>query len=471
MAQPWKTLSRFIASIGLVWIATVAVAALVEAPAARAAEGCAPGTKCLVVNEDGTPYTGSGTAYTAQCRGTFPDFVTPATMLPAGYKGPWFKLSQNYPIKMPPLGRDAPWLKIDFKDGVKGANAYLYALRNYSFDGMIAADFRPQFNKVRPWYHMPLMNYGPGRREPTHGLTEERPVTGPELGLKPGVTIHNFAVGFYNAPGGYTIGQVWHTATPNLRQSHFADGGMTFKILFSNATADDFSDPSTYMLTGAPAWTIMTDTGPMTVRLMQMDVASVDHRSPTGWIFGTFAFDKTAKDPSPWRRLRPVGLSWGNDHGYTPADQAAGKKLTENTISDQIPAYAAAHLGWAGRTNGPVDNPISGCTSCHGTAQFPVEAALAPFSAACTTDAQKMYWFRTFHGTQPFGAVDDATCLPEQSDPPPAPLDFSLQMQVSVQNVLQEMDHNPCAAPKAMPMAVMSVKIPAAFANAPRVHR
>ena len=31
---------------------------------------------------------------------------------------------------------------------------------------------------------------------------------------------------------------------------------------------------------------------------------------------------------APQRRLRPVGLSWGNDPGFTPADQAAGKKLT-----------------------------------------------------------------------------------------------------------------------------------------------
>src|SRR5215467_15221933 len=110
---------------------------------------------------------------------------------------------------------------------------------------------------------------------------------------------------------------------------------MTFKILFSEATADAFQGPD--ILAGAPQWTIGTADGTRTVRLMQMDVAAVDNRSPTGWVFGTFAFDSSATDPSPWRRLRPVGLSWGNDYGFTPADQQAGKKLTETTISDQAP--------------------------------------------------------------------------------------------------------------------------------------
>ncbi len=467
MTPSWKMLERCVSIIGIAGLAAGAAVAIALTPAARAAEGCAPGTKCLSVNENGTPSGGPG-PYTAQCKGAFPDFIVPSTMLPAGYKGPWFKLSQNYPTQS--SRGDAPWLKIDFKDGVKGANAYLYALRDYSFQGMIAADFIPQDNKVRPWYHMPLMNYGPGRREPIHGLTEERPVTGPELGLKPGVTIRNFAIGFYNAPGGYTIGQVWQTGTPNLSKSRFIAGEMTFKILFSNATPDDFTDPAAYMLTGAPEWTILTDKGPMTVRLMQMDVSAVDPRSPTGWVFGTFAFDKTATDPSPWLRMRPVGLSWGNDPGYTPADQQAGKKLTQTTISDQIPKYAADHLGWAGRTNGPVDNPISGCLSCHGTAQFPVEADLAPFSAGCKTDAQKLYWFRNFPGSKPFGAMDIPACQPVTSPSPPAALDFSLQMQVTVQSVLQEKDQNSCAPPRLM-APPMSIQIPAQYQDAPRIHR
>jgi hypothetical protein len=398
---------------------------------AFAADGCAPKTTCLAASGTGAP-----AQFVAQCSGKFPDFVTPVGMVPTN--GPWFKLSQAYPSTAPV--NDAPWLSIDFMNGVAGANSYLYALRDYAFDGMIAADFTPELNTVRQWFHMPMMNFGPPAREPSRGLTSERTLVGPELGIKPGVSVHNYAIGFYNAVGAVTIGQVWKTNSPDVTKARFSQGAMTFKILFSDAKASDFDGPD--ILAGAPTWTIATTTGQKPVRLMQMDVAAVDARSPTRWVFGTFAFDRSASDSSPWLRLRPVGISWGNDYGFTPADQQAGKKLKETTISDQAPAYAAAHLGWAGRTNGPIDNPISGCLSCHSTAQDPVAAIT--FNNACVSDTQKMFWFRDFPGTQFFGAVD-STCTPTPVDPNAVhALDFSLQMGVSVQNVRQRGDVNPC---------------------------
>src|SRR5439155_15892921 len=96
---------------------------------------------------------------------------------------------------------------------------------------------------------------------------------------------------------------------------------------------------------------------------------------------------------------------------------------------------------------GPVDNPISGCLSCHGTAQYPVVAELAPFDKDCDTDAKKLRWFRNFSGKQAFGAIDADTCLPKPVSPAPRSLDFSLQMQVAVQNILQVKDRNPCVPP------------------------
>jgi len=430
---------------------------------AQATGGCAPESRCLSVNENGTIVPGPGPSV-AQCTGMFPDFITPTSVLPSGYSGPWFVLSQKYPQSVPP--DDAPWLKIDFMNGTVGANAYLNALRDYAFEGMLDSDFRAQDNKIRPWFHMPLMNFGANRREPSHGLTEERPVNGPELGVRPGVTIRNFAIGFYNAAGGVTIGEVWKSGTPDLQKARFLDGAMSFKILFSAAAANDFSDPGADPMSGAPQWDILTEKGVTAVRLLQMDVAAVDSRSPTGWVFGTFAFQKSATDASPWLRLRSVGLSWGNDNGYTPADQQAGKRLSETIISDQAPNYAANHLGWAGRTNGPVDNPISGCLSCHGTAEFPVAADLAPFKKSCDTDQNRMYWFRNFRGDVPFGAVD-GQCNPMDVNPPPIALDFSLQMKVTVQSVLQFKDINPCSTHQ----AILKFTIPAAFQDAPRVQR
>jgi len=437
-------------------------------PPARAADGCAPGTQCLTVAEGGGP----GAGFTAQCSGRFPDFVYDATKIPAGFTGPWFALSQDFPASAP--ANDAPWLSIDFKAGVPGANAYLMALRDYSFEGMIEADFRPEKNTVRKWYHMPMMTFGPRRREPMRGMTSERMLSKGEIGLKPGETVNNYAVGFYNQAGAVAIGQVWKAAMPDLSKSRFPKGTMTFKILFSEGTASQFAGPDP--MAGAPEMTILTANGQKTVRLLQMDVAAVDARSPTGWVFGTFAFEPTATDTPAWKRMRPVGLSWGNDPDYKPSDQAAGKKLTQSTISDQIPGYAKTHLGWAGRTNGPVDNPISGCLSCHGTAQFPVAADLFP-GKFCTTDAQKLVWFRNFKGTKAFGAMNAATCAPTTSGGSLVPLDFSLQMQVAVQSVKQFNNINPCTpaagpSPAAAPMAARkAAPIPAKYQNVPRIER
>jgi hypothetical protein len=443
---------------------------LALAAPALGADGCAPGTNCLSVNTDGSP----GTGFTAQCSARFPDFVFSSSAIPSNFAGPWFKLSQDYPASA--KAGDAPWLKIDFRKGMKEANAYLYAMRDYSFEGMIQADFNPDKNTVRRWYHMPMMNFGNGRREPMRGLTQERPIKGPELGVKPGVTINNYAVGFYNQPGGVAIGKVWKTGKPDLAQTRFPNGTMTFKILFSDGKPGDFSgaDP----MAGAPEFNILTTSGPKTVRLLQMDVSAVDARALSGWVFGTFAFQPNATDPSPWNRLRPVGLSWGNDPGYTPADQQAGKKLKQTTISDEIPDYAATHLGWAGRTNGPVDNPVSGCLSCHGTAQYPIAADMAPFNQNCDTDQEKLYWFRNFRSPRTFGAMDKNACKPASS-PKTVTLDFSLQMQVAVQAVLDKNDKNPCtptpsAPPSATPMAAKKSAAPAKpapYANAPRIER
>jgi hypothetical protein len=445
--------------IRIVFVATVLGLVFGSHPT-YAASGCNPGTRCLPVDTHGNAAP-EPAPFVAQCTGKFPDYAVASGDLSGAYTGPWFVLSQNYPAAIP--ADQFPWLSIDFDK----ADDYLAALRNYSFDGMIDADFRPENNKVRPWFHMPMMNDGTGRREPIRGLTEERSISGPELGVKTGTTIHNYAIGFYNGAGATAIAQVWQGSKPNISAVQFPQGAMSFKILFSAAKPTDFStaDP----MTGAPQFNIMTAAGVTTVRLLQMDVAAADSRSPTGWVFGTFAFDNTATDPVSWMRLRPVGMSWGNDPGYTPADQAASKALQESRISSQIPLFAKNHLGYAGRPNGPVDNPVSGCLSCHGTAEYPIAADLGPFSSKCNTDAEKLYWFRDFRGNVPIGAIDSQTCTPETPRAPLKALDFSLQMKVAVQNVLQYKAANPCApAPAA---SVLEAEAPNPYRDAPRVGR
>jgi hypothetical protein len=175
-----------------------------------------------------------------------------------------------------------------------------------------------------------------------------------------------------------------------------------------------------------------------------MDIAVRDDRAAgCGWVFGTFAFDRYASDADAWRRMRPVGMMWGNDPGYTPENQKRGDKLKETFISDQAPAYAKNHLGWAGRLNGVVDNPASACLSCHSTAEYPIDAVLTP-PASCTTDEQKLYWFRNLPGTTAFGVVNPTNCQPEQAGQPPASLDLSLQIEVALQNLAQYHVKDPC---------------------------
>ena len=55
-----------------------------------------------------------------------------------------------------------------------------------------------------------------------------------------------------------------------------------------------------------------------------------------------------------------------------------------------------------------------------------------------------MHWFRNLPGTVAFGRVDQSTCQKVQSGDPMVALDYSLQMAVAVQNVLEFRDVNPC---------------------------
>ncbi len=66
----------------------------------------------------------------------------------------------------------------------------------------------------------------------------------------------------------------------------------------------------------------------------------------------------------------PVGLMWGNDPTLNQAAFDSGKRATESVImTDKVQGHPLK-LGWLRRLNGPVDNPISSCLSCHSTAQF-----------------------------------------------------------------------------------------------------
>src|ERR1051326_2926948 len=134
---------------------------------------------------------------------TFPDAHEPP---PGDWTGHVFKLSQDYP-SVPPAAADGPWLKFDFRTD---PGRYIAAVYAYVLEGNVEADWDVQNNLVRKWYHAPWMHAGDHGREYIRGLTRERTTPRPpagqngELGPAQTACAQNWAVGFFNAPGGYT---------------------------------------------------------------------------------------------------------------------------------------------------------------------------------------------------------------------------------------------------------------------------
>lgn len=428
-----------------------------------AATGCAPGTRCLSVTGTGRPLA-SG-SFVAQCRGKFADFIVPKDTLPTGYDGPWFQphLLEQAATGVP--GGSRPWRAFDPRDADERL-AYALALRNYAMGSSVARALTPSLSadshyfdaaggtvtatqRNQKWYPAPRMFYGrtnvPGTREAAHGMTLERTVRVGELGDNT-EAFQNYAVAYYDARGGRVFQRLWRTGTPGidtpkLGNMRFAESSFVFKLLYSAADPDVFPDD---LLDGALQVDIQPNAGGATVpvRLMQIDIAVKDSRAgTTGWYFATYAYDAAQSGTSPWKKMVPVGLMWGNDPDGAP--------IEESWINADAPAYALAHLGVDGRLNGPVDNPASACMSCHSTAQAPVLANMLPTSA-CAQPPFRDDWFRNLRGTTAFGRRQNTggTCATSTSGITLTAADYSLQMAATVARALPTatggQTFNPC---------------------------
>lgn len=354
--------------------------------------------------------------------GRFPD----ANMAPiANWTGPVFHLSQDYP-QTPPAAESYPWQTIDFRTH---SNDYLRAVLKYGVEGNDEVDWDVRKNSVRPWYHAPWLHWGRNGREFIHGLTYERVSQPLELAPSQSTQFQNWAVGMYNAPGGYVIGKVWADAdAPNPKAASFPEGTVTIKLLLTQATAAQVP-----YLANSKEWqayiydSVNIPTNPQarrtvaTLRLLQIDVAVRDARSPTGWIFGTFAYNGFAVGKTVWDRMIPVGLMWGNDPTILNNAVKNPSRLKETVINDTDPDLPIEHLGWGGRLNGPVDNTYSSCISCHGTAQWPATSPIVPPGSVKPDSPGWMRWFRNIKSGEPF-------------DNGSASLDFSLQLSSGITN-------------------------------------
>jgi hypothetical protein len=287
--------------------------------------------------------------------------------------GPVFKLSQAYPATLPslePLNR-RKWTQFDFKNPTD-APKYLQAVLDYCLEGNAANNFADvSTNTVRKWYHAPWLHSTNSGREFIHGLTKERPSRVGELGPAQTAQHDNWAIGFYNARGGYTIGQVWKDpAHPDPRKATFPSHTVTCKLLFTTTPVTEAP-----FLDGTLEWegdiNRAAGTGPRPkLRLLQLDVAVKDPRANTattvGWVFGTFQYEKAASSsPNWWEHMVPVGLMWGSDVASLKGNQPTTQEWINTNRGQKL------HLGRRDQVlNGPVDNPLGSCTACHGFAQI-----------------------------------------------------------------------------------------------------
>tara|TARA_R110002096_G_scaffold265299_1_gene458757 strand:+ start:5622 stop:7103 length:1482 start_codon:yes stop_codon:yes gene_type:complete len=365
-----------------------------------------------------------------------------------------FQLSQDYPKTFTP--ETYPWLAHDFKTK---PNDYIKAVLNYCLEGNIEVDFKGQSNQVRKWYHAPWMHddgnpIGNGR-EYIHGLTRERGTPKFEIHDKQDVRLENWAVGMYSAPGGFTIGNVWSSpdVNPDPTKAQFPEGTVTFKLLFTDGAVDKVP-----FLDGSLQWQAnIYECGSnsckqkgrinRTVSLLQIDVAVKDKRAlKTGWVFGTFMYDASASGNTVWEKMVPVGLSWGDDANVKSdlnKDGAFVNKdlketyLNPNLIEDKTKTYTnqayVKYHGLGGRLNGPVDNPISSCISCHGQGGVNNQGRVLPMAnfrltRQTFTDAEFDKYFANVKGgayVRNFGGTDYNTT------------DYSLQLSAGIRNYYQ----------------------------------
>ncbi len=114
-----------------------------------------------------------------------------------------------------------------------------------------------------------------------------------------------------------------------------------------------------------------------TLNLLQVDLAVRDDRSPTGWVFGSFIYDKDAPEiidyefPNPaderlkaWLRLIPLGVIFGN-------------KIEHSKVNPHLKVkYGGCPVDGVKRLNGPVDNSNSSCIACHAVGETTEDLSL-----------------------------------------------------------------------------------------------
>ena len=167
-------------------------------------------------------------------------------------------------------------------------------------------------------------------------------------------------------------------------------------------------------------------------RVVQVDVAVTDSRSPTGWVYGTFAYDGNRSGNTFWDHLLPLGVQWGSDPWTFPAvPESESQPTQQSVLNPNVNIFE--HLGCVDRLAGPVDNSQSSCMSCHGSAFAAPGGATSimgtnvppsfGFAGMCTQySLANASYFQNLVAPQSFSGGNYPDALP---------LDTSLQLEVA----------------------------------------
>ena len=422
-------------------------------------------------------------------------FRTSVDSPPTGWSGPVFQLSRDYPKDKPNC--DAPWLNrsVNFQDPNPKWDdwaPYVQDIVTYIKEGQDPnlpdqTGWNTSVNGETRWYHVPWMAYdGERGREFAHGLTNELSTALPAfrdggrgsgkhiLATKSGDQLkkpplyETWSVGMYNSCGGWSIGQAFSASGLPVTYSKdgknfarglpFPDGTVVIKLL--NTTADETTVP--YMK-GSTNWRAnghkqlgateysTCEREVRTVHLVQVDIAVVDSRSPTRWVYSTLAYDGNLPNATIWGRLTPLGVQFGNDGRSFPAvPQARSKPLYETVLA---PVGIPEHYGCQKRLAGAVDQSNSSCVSCHMGAYAAVPPylnlqgqtipAIFNFGGICTdhNEANAQY-FSDYKYPDPYPGRGFNNAIP---------LDSSLQLAVAFAQYATYV--SPQALPQACPDA------------------
>ena len=415
---------------------------------------------------------------------------------PSNWKGPVFKLSRDYPTSVPGECAECSWLKVDVDFSPKfpppagnswasgNWSEYLKRVLAYVKQGQ-----DPQLSNEKGfniavggktrWFNVPWMAYDPtAGREFVHGTTNERTahladLTSPErkklltaqsqhaVSFPAGITpecknrypagFETWAVGYYNEWGGFAFGKaIPKSGEPQIANYMgtqmpaglpFPQGTVVVKFLTTNAPPECVP-----YLKGSPEWQIDRHVLDEKVqkytcaravqksRIVQVDVAVTDSRSPTGWVYGTYAYDAGQSGSTFWDHLLPLGIQYGSDPWTFPAvPKAESVPAQQSVLNPGVKIYE--HFGCNQRLAGPVDNSQASCMSCHGSAFAAPKGAVSVmgvnvppsfgFDGLCTQySTANAAYFNNIIAPQKYasGTFPDAL-----------PLDTSLQLEVAFQ--------------------------------------